>query len=172
MRTLFCLISLSWSMLTLADTPTNIIEEVSGMSEVSQTAVLKAEVRDLQQENQSLQAILNDQMVPSLKVPDWFAMHLPTDDDSRTLLLMLILLCGIFLWWHGLSLAETVLVQHDEEYNFLETDAAIPAKLDLAQAYVVMGDYGSATLVLREVLDAGNDAQRSQAERMMRQMVQ
>jgi FimV-like protein len=170
MRMLLCLLGLSWSMLTPAATPITLIEAVPGISQEAKTAVLTAEVRELQRKNQDLQAMLREGMVPSLQVPDWFAMRLPIDEDSRTLVLMLTLLCGVFLWWHGLSLTQTVLLPDDDEYNFLETDAAIPAKLDLAQAYMVMGDHDSATLVLREVLEAGNAAQQAQAEHMLQQM--
>lgn len=53
------------------------------------------------------------------------------------------------------------------EYDFMSTDEAIPAKLDLARAYVAMEDYQAAKQVLSEVMKSGNQEQRQQAEQLL-----
>jgi FimV-like protein len=53
-----------------------------------------------------------------------------------------------------------------DEYDFMNSDEAIPAKLDLARAYMAMEDYTSARKVLDQVQRTGNDEQKSEAEKM------
>lgn len=54
-----------------------------------------------------------------------------------------------------------------EEYDFMNTQEAIPAKLDLARAYINMDDFLSAQQVLKEVLKKGSDSERQQAQQML-----
>lgn len=54
-----------------------------------------------------------------------------------------------------------------DEYDFMNSDEAIPAKLDLARAYMAMEDYKSARDVLEQVLQNGNEAQRGEARKML-----
>ena len=54
-----------------------------------------------------------------------------------------------------------------DEYDFMSTKQAIPAKLDLARAYVDMGDLVAAKAVLQEVIAVGNDAQISEANQLL-----
>ena len=43
----------------------------------------------------------------------------------------------------------------------------VGTKLDLARAYIDMGDPDGARSILEEVLDEGNDAQKQEAEELM-----
>ena len=47
------------------------------------------------------------------------------------------------------------------------TMTEVGTKLDLARAYVDMGDPGGARSILEEVLDEGDDAQRQQAQQLL-----
>ncbi|QLH44096.1 MAG: hypothetical protein HWD59_11875 [Coxiellaceae bacterium] len=60
-------------------------------------------------------------------------------------------------------------IEEDEEseYDYLSSHEAIPAKLDLARAYIDMDDIESATRVLQEVILQGNDSQRHQAKQLL-----
>lgn len=50
-----------------------------------------------------------------------------------------------------------------EEFDYLSSDEAIPAKFNLAEAYIQMNDLESATKVLSEIIAKGNQSQREQA---------
>lgn len=54
-----------------------------------------------------------------------------------------------------------------DEYDFMNSEEAIPAKLDLARAYMAMEDYKSAHKVLVQVTNNGNDEQRAEAKEML-----
>lgn len=53
------------------------------------------------------------------------------------------------------------------EYDFMNTYAAIPAKLDLARSYMAMNDHEQAAIVLKTVLEKGNEEQRMVAEALL-----
>lgn len=59
------------------------------------------------------------------------------------------------------------LVYDEEEYDFMNSREAIPAKLDLARAYIDMADYSSAQRTLQEVINLGNPVERKQAKLML-----
>jgi FimV-like protein len=54
-----------------------------------------------------------------------------------------------------------------DEYDFMATKQAIPAKLDLARAYKDMGDTGAARTTLEEVVTQGNEAQVREARQLL-----
>ena len=54
----------------------------------------------------------------------------------------------------------------DEDYPELD---AVGTKLDLAKAYIDMGDMDSASSILNEVIDEGNDEQKAQAQELLSQ---
>ena len=56
----------------------------------------------------------------------------------------------------------------DLEDDFPELDA-VGTKLDLAKAYIDMGDMESATSILNEVIDEGDEEQKSQAQTLLDQ---
>jgi len=47
----------------------------------------------------------------------------------------------------------------------------VGTKLDLAKAYIDMGDPEGARSILDEVMEEGNDEQKGEAEELMQQMV-
>lgn len=53
------------------------------------------------------------------------------------------------------------------EYDFMGSSEAIPAKLDLARAYIAMEDYTAARETLAEILGEGNEENRREAERLL-----
>jgi len=58
----------------------------------------------------------------------------------------------------------------DEEYDFMGTEEAMPAKLDLARAYVQMGDAVQAREVLEEILASKNTDYVTQARALMKSL--
>ncbi|PHQ81005.1 MAG: hypothetical protein COB66_03420 [Coxiella sp. (in: Bacteria)] len=54
-----------------------------------------------------------------------------------------------------------------DEYDFMGSEEAIPAKLDLARAYMAMEDYVSARKVLQQVTKKGDKEQRAEAKAMI-----
>lgn len=51
-----------------------------------------------------------------------------------------------------------------DEYNFMSTNEAVPAILDLARAYVAMENFSQAKSALQTVLAKGNEAERREAQ--------
>lgn len=56
---------------------------------------------------------------------------------------------------------------NEGEYDFMGTHEAIPAKLDLARAYLAMEDHEAAAQVLAEIQKNGNAEQRAEANKML-----
>jgi FimV-like protein len=69
----------------------------------------------------------------------------------------------------SISSSAIVLDEDDtkSEYDFMNSNEAIPAKLDLARAYLDMEDYRSAREALNQVMSEGNRGQRLEAETML-----
>jgi len=57
----------------------------------------------------------------------------------------------------------------DDEYDYLGSEEGMPAKLNLARAYIKMEDFESAKEVLDEVLSDGTDEQKAQAQELKKQ---
>jgi len=53
------------------------------------------------------------------------------------------------------------------EYDFMSSAEAIPAKLDLARSYMAMGDNEQASTVLKTVMEKGDEEQRIVAEALL-----
>jgi len=58
----------------------------------------------------------------------------------------------------------------DDDLDFLSDSDETATKLDLARAYIDMGDQEGARDIIREVIAEGNDQQRSEAETLMARM--
>jgi FimV-like protein len=58
----------------------------------------------------------------------------------------------------------------NSEYDFMSTAEAIPAKLDLARSYMMMGDYDQAQMILRTVIEKGSREHRDEAESILNKM--
>ena len=56
---------------------------------------------------------------------------------------------------------------HDDDLSSLEDLSEISTKLDLAQAYVEMGDVGNAQLLLEEIIKEGSSSQQSKAQELL-----
>ena len=66
--------------------------------------------------------------------------------------------------------AETMELDPDDMSDDLQearTMTEVGTKLDLARAYVDMGDPGGARSILEEVLDEGDESQRQQAQQLL-----
>jgi len=58
--------------------------------------------------------------------------------------------------------------RHQEDAEILDEDSSDPEiQLDLARAYISMGDKEAARVILQEVMSNGNDAQRDEARKML-----
>ena len=55
----------------------------------------------------------------------------------------------------------------EQEYDFMGSKEGVPAKIDLARAYVAMQDYQQAKQVLDDVLAKGNNEQRQAAQAIL-----
>jgi len=72
---------------------------------------------------------------------------------------------------------ENLLADFDDNLSFLDLDddaevigeTQIETKIDLAKAYIDMGDMDGARSTLEEVLEAGNEDQKRQAEELLHQ---
>lgn len=64
----------------------------------------------------------------------------------------------------GMSSLEASL---DEDFDFLSEGDEAATKLDLARAYIDMGDRDGASAILQEVLEQGNDAQKQEAKMLL-----
>ncbi len=56
------------------------------------------------------------------------------------------------------------------EYDFLNSDTAIPIRLDLARAYIQMGRYQEARDAIEPVFTKGNDAEHQEAQELLQQI--
>lgn len=57
-----------------------------------------------------------------------------------------------------------------DEYDFMGSEEGIPAKLDLARAYIAMQDVPAAKSVLVEILNKGSERQQQQAEELLAEL--
>jgi len=61
--------------------------------------------------------------------------------------------------------------RHQEEAEILDEDSADPeVRLDLARAYISMGDKEAARVILDEVIEHGSDEQKAEAESMLKDL--
>lgn len=63
--------------------------------------------------------------------------------------------------------ADAAAAPEDSEFDFLAGSDEVATKLDLAQAYIDMGDNDGARDILGEVLSEGNEGQKSEAQEML-----
>lgn len=64
----------------------------------------------------------------------------------------------------------TVSNDTESEYDFMGSKEGIPAKMDLARAYIDMGDKKSAHEVLNEIMANGNIKQQDEARKLLQQI--
>ena len=58
-------------------------------------------------------------------------------------------------------------LDEDDDLDFLSEEDEVSTKLDLARAYIDMGDQEGAREILQEVLDSGNDEQKEEAQTLI-----
>lgn len=63
-------------------------------------------------------------------------------------------------------------METEEEYDFMNSEEAVPVKLDLARAYLDMGQYSSAREALETVIEKGNEEQQMEAKTLLSQIEQ
>ena len=85
---------------------------------------------------------------------------------------VLLLLLNIYSIWSARHYAaqSSGVGELDEEYDFMGTEEAMPAKLDLARAYVQMGDAVQAREVLEEIMASKNPDYVTQAQALMKSL--
>lgn len=59
-------------------------------------------------------------------------------------------------------------IKFEDEYDFMNSQEALPAKLDLARAYIDMEDFSSAEMLLKEVMEKGASSERKQAMQLLK----
>lgn len=68
------------------------------------------------------------------------------------------------------SVMDEATISEDEELDFLEASDEVSTKLDLAKAYIDMGDREGAEDILNEVVEEGNAEQKTEAEELKRSL--
>ena len=61
-------------------------------------------------------------------------------------------------------------LDEDDEFDFLSGTDESATKLDLARAYIDMGDSEGARDILNEVVEEGNEQQKTEAREMMERL--
>ena len=61
-------------------------------------------------------------------------------------------------------------LDEDDEFDFLSGTDESATKLDLARAYIDMGDKDSASSALGEIVKSGNAEQKTEAETLLRKI--
>lgn len=91
---------------------------------------------------------------------------------ALSVVVVLLLLLNVYSIWSARhqSTRSSSPGELDEEYDFMSTEEAIPAKLDLARAYVQMGDATQAREVLEEILASKNPDYVTQAKALMKSL--
>jgi FimV-like protein len=143
--------------------------------------------------NQNI-AVMQEQMTQlagahsSSSSSDWFS-HLTQNPDFIGFLSfggvsVLLLMFGVMIGRMMMKKAQDVAVMSQKkvqadvldddtktEYDFMSSSEAIPAKLDLARAYIAMNDEEQARLVLKTIIENGNSEQRSEALILIQSMI-
>lgn len=79
-----------------------------------------------------------------------------------------VLLLGTLIWFYRrVGKGKVIKTEQGSEYNFLEGQDSIPTKLDLARAYIDMGDSSSAHAALADVMLRGDETQKQTARDLL-----
>ena len=68
------------------------------------------------------------------------------------------------------QMPELVREKHDEEYDFMGSQEAVPARFNLAEAYMQMREFQQARRVLEGILEQGDSDQRQKASALLTQL--
>lgn len=154
-----------------ADAINKVDAQIDGLTQQNQ--LLEQEIKQLQQ---AVQALSSNQSASTQPVArSGFSSLL----FFAWILALSVLL--IFSWVYlGLMIrrisqqtrAHTAGGDQDDEYNFMSTKEAIPAKLDLARAYIQMEDLEQATAVLQDIIQHADGEHRASAESLLKEIKQ
>lgn len=102
-------------------------------------------------------------------VMTWLVSEEKSMGSSVFFALFALLLVSLFFsaWWIWPKGSSAPTASTESEYDFMGSVEAIPAKLDLARAYVAMGDKPAAEAALKEVLAKGDPKQKKAAEGLL-----
>lgn len=84
---------------------------------------------------------------------------------------ILLFIIWLILYWRKKMIQQTI--ESDDtksEYDFMGSKEGIPAKIDLARAYIDMSDKESAREVLNEIIVKGNTKQQTDAKKLLKQI--
>ncbi len=104
--------------------------------------------------------------------PNFFSKHWPW---IATISLVIVIALLLLLWLmrrHKQPVTQKKKVTANDtqsEYDYLGSNESIPAKLNLARAYVAMEDYAAAQKIIDEILLLGNEQQRREAAELAKQ---
>lgn len=139
------------------------------MSDTSSIPLLYGYIQKLQHINDSWEAnfmnLSDDLIALSSKAP----LHFPPEKIACYLLIGILFWC-CFGWIYEeieSNIGEKSAGFDPEEFDYLSSNEAIPAKFNLIEAYIQMNDFESASKVLVEIIAQGNGEQRQQAMKIL-----
>jgi len=121
------------------------------MAIAQQNLIMQKQITALKEQNIALQNTLN-----KLINYAWY-----TITGFLGLLLIIILV---------IKPKKQVIQDEEDEYDFMGSDEGIPAKLDLARAYLDMNDQNAAREVLDEITKQGNEQQQQEAQDLLKRI--
>ncbi len=134
--------------------------------------LMNQEVMHLKQMNEALHQVADKQAsaASSFNLKQWlndWQNKLGTLGIWIAAIIVILLLIWI-LWPRRKKISPIIAAEDDTkvEYDYMGSNESIPAKLNLARAYIAMEDYVAARTVLDEVTQFGNREQQAQADEM------
>ena len=142
-----------------------------------QNAILQSQLASVQAQIASVSQALQRLHVEQTRSPDFMQrLHIRLGDVGFDVffgtLIFLLVLAIYFLWPRGRQSKSVKTVSQkvgadDEEYDYLGSRESIPAKLDLARAYIDMDDRENARIILNTVIQQGDETQKSDAKALL-----
>ena len=127
--------------------------------------LLQTHVRKINKQLRSLQKDVNLSQLQQQKATYEYLLVICL---AGLVLILLLILLGHIWYWHKRCKPKTI--EPETDYDFMGSKESIPAKLDLARAYIDMADKKSARKVLKEIIAQGNAKQRKEAEKLLTQI--
>ena len=169
--------------------PQTLSQQVNGLLAAAQTSQQQLQTRlvQLNQQDNNLQqqlVLAQSQLtllsrrigsLPAATLPqnhDFFSLQNPLINSHLSVgLLALGFLLLVWLVWYRLPTVKIKAEQQaEDEYDFMGSEEALPAKLALARAYIEMGNETEARSALAEVVAKGNNAQREEALQLLKEL--
>ncbi|OGT27192.1 MAG: hypothetical protein A3B71_08815 [Gammaproteobacteria bacterium RIFCSPHIGHO2_02_FULL_42_43] len=157
--------------LTSADTAEARLQllESHDRDEISAIRAINQDIIVLQQQIQALhqQLLTNAAPTSTNSLLHWMRDAAPSGYTNMGVTIVLLLALSIIALRFFRRREKSV--DASPEYDFMNTDEAIPAKLDLARSYLTMGNIEEARTLLAVVIAKGNSVQRNEAQQLMKQ---